>query len=147
MILACGRRWRHPTVRGSDIASAVSINRHRRRPGGQGQARRWARKNLILLGIAKHGEKAVRNDLWREAISEDSANNVLRMCTPGWSNVGPNGYRLYFLLTMTATGGQGLAEQERDWPGPWPPALLDSQNNKNLQKYHRRAGLFGCILA
>ncbi len=47
------------------------------------------RKNLILLDVAKRGEKAVANDLWQHAISDDD--HLLRMFTIEWPNVGPNG--------------------------------------------------------
>ena len=47
------------------------------------------RKNLILLLVAKHGEKAAINDLWQRAISDDD--HLLRMFTIEWPNVGPNG--------------------------------------------------------
>lgn len=47
------------------------------------------RKNLILLDVAKRGEKAVINDLWQHAISDDD--HLLRMFTIEWPNVGPNG--------------------------------------------------------
>jgi hypothetical protein len=47
------------------------------------------RKNLILLDASKRGEKAVINDLWQHAISDDD--HLLRMFTIEWPNVGPNG--------------------------------------------------------
>ena len=47
------------------------------------------RKNLLLLNIAKRGEKAVINDLWQHAISDDD--HLLKMFTVEWPNVGPNG--------------------------------------------------------
>ena len=47
------------------------------------------RRNLILLDIAKRGEKTVLNDLWQHAISEDD--HLLKMFTVEWPNVGPNG--------------------------------------------------------
>ena len=47
------------------------------------------RKNLILLDVAKRGEKAVINNLWQHAISDDD--HLLRMFTIEWPNVGPNG--------------------------------------------------------
>lgn len=46
-------------------------------------------KNLILLDVVKRGEKAVINDLWQHAISDDD--HLLRMFTIEWPNVGPNG--------------------------------------------------------
>lgn len=46
-------------------------------------------KNLILLDVAKRGEKAVINDLWQHAITDDD--HLLRMFTIEWPNVGPNG--------------------------------------------------------
>ena len=46
-------------------------------------------KNLILLDVAKRGEKAVINDLWQHAVSDDD--HLLRMFTIEWPNVGPNG--------------------------------------------------------
>ncbi len=46
-------------------------------------------KNLILLDVAKRGEKAVINNLWQHAISDDD--HLLRMYTIEWPNVGPNG--------------------------------------------------------
>lgn len=45
--------------------------------------------NMILLDVAKRGEKAVINDLWQHAISDDD--HLLRMFTIEWPNVGPNG--------------------------------------------------------
>ena len=47
------------------------------------------RKNLLLLAVAKHGPKAVINDLWQHAIPEDD--HLLRMFTIEWPDVGPNG--------------------------------------------------------
>ena len=47
------------------------------------------RKNLILIDVAKRGEKAVINDLWQHAISDDD--HLLRMFTIEWPEVGPNG--------------------------------------------------------
>jgi hypothetical protein len=46
-------------------------------------------KNMILLDVAKRGEKAVINDLWQHAISDDD--HLLKMFTIEWPNVGPNG--------------------------------------------------------
>jgi len=46
-------------------------------------------KNLILLDVAKRGEKAVTNNLWQHAISDDD--HLLKMFTIEWPNVGPNG--------------------------------------------------------
>jgi hypothetical protein len=47
------------------------------------------RKNLIMLDVAKQGEKAVLNNLWQHAISDDD--HLLRMFTISWPNVDPNG--------------------------------------------------------
>ncbi len=47
------------------------------------------KKNLILLDVAKRGEKAVVNDLWQNAISDDD--HLLKMFTIEWPNVGPIG--------------------------------------------------------
>lgn len=47
------------------------------------------RKNLILIDVAKRGEKTVINDLWQHAIPDDD--HLLRMFTIEWPNVGPNG--------------------------------------------------------
>jgi hypothetical protein len=47
------------------------------------------RKNLILLAIAKNGEKATINDLWQHSISDDD--HLLKMFTIDWPNVDPNG--------------------------------------------------------
>jgi hypothetical protein len=47
------------------------------------------RANLILLDVAKRGEKAVINDLWQHALSDDD--HLLAMFTIEWPNVGPNG--------------------------------------------------------
>ena len=46
-------------------------------------------RNLILLDVAKRGQKAVVNDLWQHAISDDD--HLLKMFTVEWPNVGPNG--------------------------------------------------------
>ena len=46
-------------------------------------------KNLILLDVAKRGEKAVINNLWQHAIPDDD--HLLRMYTIEWPTVGPNG--------------------------------------------------------
>ncbi|MGO8985659.1 MAG: hypothetical protein ACLPHI_04145 [Terriglobales bacterium] len=45
-------------------------------------------KNVILLDVAKRGEKAVINSLWQNAVSSDQP---LKMFTIEWPNVGPNG--------------------------------------------------------
>jgi len=47
------------------------------------------RKNLLLLAVAKRGEKAVINDLWKRAVSDED--KLLRMFTIGWPKVDPNG--------------------------------------------------------
>jgi hypothetical protein len=47
------------------------------------------RRNLLLLAIAKNGEKKVINDLWQRAVSD--ADHLLRMFTIEWPDVGPNG--------------------------------------------------------
>jgi hypothetical protein len=47
------------------------------------------RKNLLLLAIAKQGEKAVINDLWKRAVSDND--HLLAMFTVEWPDVGPNG--------------------------------------------------------
>jgi hypothetical protein len=47
------------------------------------------RTNLILLDVAKRGEKTVINDLWQHALSDDD--HLLGMFTIEWPNVGPNG--------------------------------------------------------
>jgi len=47
------------------------------------------RRNLILLDVAKRGEKAVINSLWQHAVSDED--HLLRMFTIGWPEVSPNG--------------------------------------------------------
>jgi hypothetical protein len=46
-------------------------------------------KNIILLDVAKRGEKTVINNLWQHAIPD--SDHLLRMYTIEWPNVGPNG--------------------------------------------------------
>jgi hypothetical protein len=57
-----------------------------RLPDGQGGVKKT---NLILLDVAKRGEKAVINDLWQHSLSDDD--HLLAMFTIEWPNVGPNG--------------------------------------------------------
>lgn len=45
--------------------------------------------NLLLLAIAKSGEKSVVNALWQRAVTDED--HLLRMFTLEWPNVGPNG--------------------------------------------------------
>lgn len=68
------------------FAEGVAQAKSRLNDSGQDGVKR---RNLLLLDIAKRGEKTVINDLWQHAISEDD--HLLKMFTIEWPNVGPNG--------------------------------------------------------
>ena len=63
------------------------VNEAKKRLGGGQEGVK--NRNLILLAIAKSGEKPVVNQLWQHAISDDD--HLLKMFTIEWPNVGPNG--------------------------------------------------------